>query len=160
MQQSLQNEEANVSIKDVEDEIAFLAERIVERQKRIAYFAKRIGEIEHDVAVNIQGNTAEQEQIVEHVEHHDNVAGQQAGIVPGNLPMFKVGGDRNDNTVIVDVEEFVDRFERILRAYNLELNAHWRRLLPLSCGKVEAHWVERCVVHRPEIAMWQQARVA
>jgi hypothetical protein len=95
------------------------------------------------------------EDIVEHEEV--NVTVNKPLIVPPNLPVF-CERDGNGKDVIKNIEEFVDRFERVLRAHGLGLDVNWRRLLPLSLGTSEAHWIEQYVSGVPTVNTWLQAR--
>ena len=97
-------------------------------------------------------------QVEEVVEHEEvNMAVSRPFVVPQNLPVFSEG-DGNGKDVIQDVEEFVAKFERVLRAHGLELDISWRRLLPLSLGTSEAYWVEQYMLDVPEVETWLQAR--
>ena len=68
----------------------------------------------------------------------EDISISKLAVVPQSLPVFCEGNEGNKN-IIRDIEEFVDRFERVLRAHNLNLDNNWRRLLPLCLGKSEAN---------------------
>src|SRR5579871_4751690 len=80
----------------------------------------------------------------------EDISISKPAVIPQSLPVFCEGNEGNKN-VIRDIEEFADRFERVLRAHNLDLDNNWRRLLPLCLGKSEANWVDQYVLNVPDI---------
>jgi hypothetical protein len=53
-----------------------------------------------------------------------NVPVMQNTIVQNNLPIFMEKDDGKDKNIITDIEEFTDRFERVLRAHNLDVDTN------------------------------------
>src|SRR5579871_4715076 len=87
----------------------------------------------------------------------EDISISKLAVVPQSLPVFCEGNEGNKN-VIRDIEEFADRFERVLRAHNLDLDNNWKRLLPLCLGKSEANWMDQYVLNVPDVRTWAQAR--
>jgi len=70
--------------------------------------------------------------------------------VPSNLPSFRHGPNP-----VANVADFTNLFELQLRAYGLEFDEHWSRLLPLSLSVSDYKW---CRKHIQETTSWRQAR--
>jgi Retrotransposon gag protein len=127
--------------KAVRDQIAVLEDKMKGRAKQIKYLRGHIAEYQGEGTSDAGGTPIT----------------SKPAIVPQNLPVF-CERNENDKSVITDVEEFADRFERILKAHNLDLDESWKQLLPLCLGKSEANWVEHYVLDIPEVTSWAQAR--
>jgi hypothetical protein len=76
-------------------------------------------------------------------------AARQYIVVPKDLPCFGKGEHK-------DIEDFVLGFEKVLRAYDLDLDVHWERLLPLGLPKLVSQWVEANLARQN--LLWKEAK--
>src|SRR5579871_4379728 len=98
----------NVNIqnaKAVHDQVILIEDKMRIRAKHITYLKQYITKHEADST-----------SIVE-----EDISISKLAVVSQSLPVFCEGNEDNKN-VIRDIEEFADRFERVLRAHNLDLD--------------------------------------
>ena len=81
-------------------------------------------------------------------------------MVPINLPKYSESYDECDLNIVKDLQEFVDKFEWVLKVHEIDVNTSWKWLLPLVLGSIGANWVEGNLIDKPEIINWAQAKEA
>ena len=136
----------------VQDQANNLQAEIEERNKAIKYFQNYIAKHQPSTSTMIMDDTT---------SNHSNMVTipiPRLLIVSSNLLKFGDSWDSNDFNLVKDPEEFVDRFEWILRTYEINLDTSWQRLLPLSLGSSEANWVEQNLIFTQQATTWLQAK--
>ncbi|KAG1441389.1 hypothetical protein G6F56_011507 [Rhizopus delemar] len=79
-------------------------------------------------------------------------------LVPTDLPLFQWGNQVVDSTkpVFNTVEEFITRFEIILRSHGQDLDSNWYRLLPRCLTSGQLDWFTEALGDKSDLC-WKDA---